>query len=72
MGGRKINDHSFWAGGSSKESVLPKETKTMSISDVEGGGDLMRYEDTEKEISSMQRENVSKAERQNQKAGYRN
>lgn len=72
MGGRRIDDRSFWAGGSSKGSVLPENTKTRSIDDVEGAGSLMKYEDTEGSIEDMQKMNVRKAESHKQKAGYRN
>jgi len=72
MGGRRIDDHGFWAGGRGKHSVFPEEAKCGSIEEVEGAGSVMKYEDTESSISSMQKQSVSKAKKYDQDAGYRN
>lgn len=71
MGGRRIDDHSNWTGAKPKDSVFAAGAKMMSISEVEGAGHLNRYEDNEKEIADMQRESVRKAERHDQREGYR-
>jgi hypothetical protein len=53
-GGRRIDDHSFWAGGKGKDSIAPDGTKTKVISNAEGSGSLSSYEDTEEAIKSSQ------------------
>ena len=72
MSGQRIDDRSFWAGKGSKDSVFPMGCKMRSIGDVEGAGDVSRYEDTENAIESLQKRNVSKAESHDMKEGYRN
>jgi hypothetical protein len=60
-GGQKIDDHSFWAGGRGKDSVLPDGPyKTKSESSAEGAGSLMKYEDTTERIKAAQVEAVKK------------
>lgn len=59
-GGRKIDDHSFWAGGPSESSVLPLGAKTRKVESCEGAGSLGRYEDTNHEIVKTQKEAVRK------------
>lgn len=71
MSGRKINDHSFWAGGKSKDSVLPKGVHTKSESSAEGVGGLSHYEDTTETIKSQQKMGVSKVRGHAQKPGHR-
>lgn len=51
---RRIDDHSFWAGGSSKASIFPEGVKTKSFSSAEGAGELRRYEETSDEIQRAQ------------------
>lgn len=72
MSGRRIDDHSFWAGGMSAESVLPKESKVKQESGVDGVGDLGRYEDTAEAIRGQQRSNKEKARSKPMKPGFRN
>lgn len=71
MRGRRIDDHEFWAGGRSKASVFPEGAKSKELSEVEGCGYLDNYEDSEEAIAKQQRESVSKAERHDQREGYR-
>jgi hypothetical protein len=71
MSGRKISDHSFWAGSSSKESPMPMNSKMKQESSAMGGGELGRYEDTTETIKAQQEMNVRKAKSQPQKAGHR-
>ena len=71
-GGQKIDDHSFFAGGMSKDSVLPKGVHTKHYSSAEGAGHEMDYEDTTEAIKSVQERNKSKAKAHPQKEGYRN
>lgn len=54
MAGRKINDHSFFAGRSSADSVLPKGVHTKQYTSAEGAGELNKYEDTSEEIRAAQ------------------
>ena len=53
-GGRRIDDHSFWAGKARSGDVLPEGSKKYHIKDSPGAGSLMRYEDTEQEIHEVQ------------------
>ena len=71
MSGRRIDDHSFWAGGRSKGSVFPEGAKTKDESSAEGSGELMRYEDTTEAIKSQQERSVSQAKKHPMKPGYR-
>jgi len=51
---RKIDDHSFWAGGKSKGSVFPEGAKTKNESSAEGAAAVMDYEDTTDKIKRAQ------------------
>ncbi len=59
-GGRRIDDHSFWAGGKSKDSVFPKGVHTKDESSAEGAGSVMKYEDTTEAIRAGQVEGTKK------------
>jgi hypothetical protein len=72
MSGRRIDDHSFWAGKGGKDSVLPESTRVKSISDVKGDGAVERYEDTEEAVKSQQMAGVGKMKSYKHKSGYRN
>ena len=73
MGGRKIDDHSFWAGGHGKNSVLPDGPhKTKVESSAEGFGALSHYEDTTETIKSQQEMAKKKVHGHPHKTGYRN
>jgi len=73
-GGQRIDDHSFWAGSKSKDSVFPDGPhKTKDESSAEGAGSLMKYEDTTEAIRATQVEQVKKAKSLPMKQpGYRN
>lgn len=71
-GGRKISDHSFWAGGAGKNDVLPMGVHTKAESSAEGAGALMQYEDTTEAIKTQQVEGVRKTKANSPKAHYRN
>jgi hypothetical protein len=71
MGGQKIDYHSFWAGGRSKGSFFPEGAKTKEISEQEGAGSVMRYEDTQEAIHAQQRENVKQTKNRPLKPNYR-
>lgn len=73
MAGQKINDHSFWAGGKSKDSVLPMGVKFKHESSAEGAGAVMKYEDTTEAIRASQVEGEKKAKAHPMKQpNYRN
>lgn len=73
-GGRRIDDHSFWAGKRGKDSVFPDGPyKTKDESSAEGAGSLMQYEDTTERIKKTQVEAVKQAKsRPMKQPGYRN
>lgn len=71
MGGQRIDDHSFWAGGRSKGSIFPEGAKSKAISDQEGAGSVMRYEDTEQAIGHAQKESTKHLKSRPLKPGYR-
>lgn len=72
MAGQKINDHSFWAGGSSKESPLPMNSKMKQYTSAEGSGSVSSYEDTTETIKKQQEMSNAKIRSHPQKSGYRN
>lgn len=72
MAGRSIKDHSFWAGGASKQSPLPDGVKTKSESSATGAGELGKYEDTTEAIKAQQTAGVAKAKGHPMKPGTRN
>ena len=71
MAGRRIDDHSFWAGGKSKASVFPEGVKTKNESSAEGAGAVMKYEDTTETIKAQQEMGIKKAKAHPMKTGYR-
>jgi hypothetical protein len=72
-GGQRIDDHSFWAGKKGKDSVFPDGPhKTKDESSAEGGGNVMRYEDTTEKIREQQVEGSKKMKAHPLKPNYRN
>ncbi len=72
-GGQRIDDHSFWAGAKSKDSVFPKGVHTKDESSAEGSGSVMKYEDTTEAIKAGQVASVSKVKAHPMKQpNYRN
>lgn len=71
MSGRRIDDHSFWAGKGSEESVLPLGSKMKRMDSAEGAGEVSRYQDTEQEILRAQEDGERKVDRHRMKDGYR-
>lgn len=73
MSGRRIDDHSFWAGGKGKNSVFPDGPhKTKDESSAEGAGSLAHYEDTTETIRAQQEMSKKKIHSHPHKAGTRN
>lgn len=71
-GGQRIDDHSFWAGSRSKESVFPKGVHTKEENSAEGAGAEHEYEDTTAAIHRTQEDAKMKAKGRPLKSGYRN
>lgn len=71
MSGRRIDDHSFWAGGKSKGSVFPEGAKVKHEGEAGDAAHLSRYEDTTEAIERVQNMGVKKAKGHNMKEGYR-
>lgn len=72
-GGKRIDDHSFWAGSKGNASVFPDGPhKQKHESSAEGFGSLSHYEDTTEKIKSQQEENKRKVHSHPQKPGHRN
>jgi hypothetical protein len=69
---KRIDDHSFWAGKRSKDSVFPMGVHTKDESSADGAGMLDKYEDTTETIKSQQEMGTSQAKRHPTKSGYRN
>ena len=71
-GGRRIDDHSFWAGGKSAGSVFPKGAHNKMESSAVGAGSEMDYEDSTEKIKSQQVMGVNHAKGHPQKPLHRN
>lgn len=72
-GGQRIDDHSFWAGGRSKDSVFPDGPhKCKDYSSAEGSGSLMKYEQTSEDIKGVQTMQNGKIKSRPLKSGTRN
>ena len=72
MSGRRIDDHKFWAGGRTKDSVFPKGVHSVDVEDVPGGGKVLVYEDTSHAIAEQQREGVKQIRKHPLKPHYKN
>jgi hypothetical protein len=71
-GGRKIDDHSFWAGSKSKDSPFPMGVHHKEERSEEGDGEVRTYEDTTDKIKGQQAATKGKLKGHPLKAGYRN
>lgn len=71
MGGRKIDDHSFWAGSHGKGVVMPDGAKTKEVSSAEGFGALEHYEDHNETIVAQQQMAKKKVHGHPQRPGFR-
>ena len=72
MAGQRIDDHSSPWGKNRSNVPLPDGAKMKQISDKEGAGSVMRYEDTEEAIGAQQQQNVKHLKGHPLKPGYRN
>jgi hypothetical protein len=71
-GGRRIDDHKFFGGSGSKDSVFPKGVHTKEEHSAMSAGAEHEYEDTTEAIRSQQEMGSSKAKSHPLKANYRN
>jgi hypothetical protein len=72
-GGRRIDDHSFWAGGHGKDMVMPQGVHTKEMTSAEGAGNVKKYEDTDQAIRAEQVEGARQIRaRPMKEPGYRN
>lgn len=72
IGGQRIDDYSFWAGGPGKDSVLPDGVHNKAESSALGAGNLARYEDTTETIKAQQVEGIRQVKARPLKPNYRN
>lgn len=72
MAGQRIDDHSSPFGNSRTNVPFPEGAKMKQISDQEGAGSVMRYEDTQEAVKHVQSESVKHLKGRPLKPGYRN
>ena len=72
MSGRKIDDHSFWAGKAGKDMVMPQGVHTKGERSADSAGKLGKYEDTTEEIRDAQEMAERKAKGHDRKPLHRN
>lgn len=70
--GMRIDDHANWTGKAKAGQVYADGAKMKAISDQEGAGSVMRYEDTEERIAHVQDESAKQLRNRPLKPGYRN
>lgn len=72
MSGRKIDDHSSFAGKSGKNYPLPEGNKMKAFHSAEGAGhEGSEYPDTSEKIHGEQVKGSGKIRSQKMKEGYR-
>lgn len=74
MTGKRIDDHSFWAGSKGKASVFPDGPhKEKMESSAEGAGSVSKYIDTTETIRKQQTDGTAKVKgHQGKLPEYRN
>lgn len=72
MAGRKIEDHGFWAGSKSKDSVFPKGVHTKEEHSAMSAGAVDMYEDTTERIKETQNMADGKLKSHKMKPSHRN
>jgi hypothetical protein len=70
--GRRIDDHSFWAGKGDKHSIMPKGVHVKEFPSAGSAGDINRYDDISENIKQTQEEAKSRVKGHPQKPMYRN
>jgi hypothetical protein len=71
MSGQRIDYHGSPFGKNRSNVPFPDGAKMHQISDQEGAGSVMRYEDTEQAIGHVQKESVKHLKNRPLKPGYR-
>jgi len=71
-GGMRIDDHKFFAGAVDKEVIMPRGAHLKAVSDSDGMGEQMNYEDTEEKIRATQELGVRKQKGHQQRPLHRN
>lgn len=71
-GGKRIDDHKFFAGGHSKGSVFPEGVHTKEEHSDGHEGHLSEYEDTTEKIREQQESGVRQVKKHSQKPLHRN
>lgn len=71
MSGQRIDDHSSPWGKNRSNVPFPDGAQMKTISEKEGAGSVMRYEDTEEAIGHVQQESVKHLKNRPLKPGYR-
>lgn len=72
MAGRRIDDHSFWAGGKGKNTVFPDGPhKTKEERSADSAGSVTNYEDTTEKIREYQEMGEKKVKNLPRKPGHR-
>ena len=70
-GGMSIDDHAFFGGAESKETILPMGVKFKNESSAEGASSIKNYEDTSEAIKAAQVEGVRQIKKHPMKPHYR-
>lgn len=70
MGGRKIDDHKFFAGSGSPE--FPKGVHTKKYKSADSAGDVSEYEDTTEMIEKQQENGEREVKKRPLKSTHRN
>lgn len=71
MSGRRIDDHSFWAGKGNDRSIFPEGVHTKGEDSAEGAGAVREYQDTTDSIKRVQDDCVREIKRRPLKSGDR-
>ena len=71
-GGKRIDDHKFWAGSKENGSVFPMGAKVKEMESADGAGNLPVYEDSDAKIREMQEKGARKVRERPLKDSYRN
>lgn len=72
MAGRRIDDHSFFAGKASNDNPLPNGCHSQYYDSAEGAGEVGAYQDTSPKIEALQDENIRLMKRHEQPPMRRN
>jgi hypothetical protein len=70
--GRRIDDHSFFAGSGNKNSPLPEGCHMKYTDSSTGAGELSEYQDTDPKVKALQEANIAGIKKQPQPPMRRN